>query len=158
MYPLLFLGIVGSGGRFTGSNTAYKEKELERHLGLSQSKFVITAPQHLAVVRRAAAANGIPDSNIIVFEDGSVTESSEAHHGLTTIFELVGHGEQPWQSFDDEQSSRSRTVALMSTSGTTGLPKMAIRSHLSWVAENQAIEDSVEKPYEVSCNMSIPAI
>lgn len=46
--------------------------------------------------------------------------------------------------------SRDTIATLMSTSGTTGMPKMAAKSHQSIVMENLAIEDNSHKPYEVS--------
>ena len=49
------------------------------------------------------------------------------------------------------------TIAtLSSTSGTTGLPKMAARSHYSLIIEAETIEDSVPKPYEIRRLLSIP--
>lgn len=46
--------------------------------------------------------------------------------------------------------SPDSVAALMQTSGTTGLPKMAARTHRSMVLEQQAIEDNnAQKPYKV---------
>lgn len=49
------------------------------------------------------------------------------------------------------------TAALMTTSGTTGLPKMAARTHVALVQEALAIEDNhVAKPYEVRRLINTP--
>ncbi|KAK5112290.1 hypothetical protein LTR85_011562 [Meristemomyces frigidus] len=46
--------------------------------------------------------------------------------------------------------SLDSTAALMQTSGTTGLPKMAMRTHRAMIIEQQTIEDNDnDKPYEV---------
>lgn len=144
MYPVFFLGIIAAGGRFTGSNPSYTSTELGHHLALSQAKFIITSKAQLDVVRTAAMVKGVSFDRIIVVDDDDTT----LH---VSVNALLQNGEKPWRTFESVLESQSTTAALMSTSGTTGLPKMAARSHLSWIAENEAIEDKVEKPYEVSC-------
>lgn len=85
---------------------------------------------------------GVTFERIIVVDDDNTTLHLSMHA-------LLQGGEKPWRTFESISESQSTTAALMSTSGTTGLPKMAARSHLSWIAENEAIEDKCQKPYEV---------
>ena len=136
--------MVGFGGRFTGSNPSYTATELGHHFRNSQTRLVITAKAQLEVVKNAAAANKISFDRIILV-DGDDDDDE-----FTSLQTVLQRGQQHWRTFSSSTSSMSTTAALMSTSGTTGLPKMAARSHYSWIAENQAIEDRVEKPYNVS--------
>lgn len=146
MYPVLFLGIVGAGQQFTGSNPAYKLDELSHHFKASRTRFVITARHHLDVVKEAATANGIPHNRIFVFD---YEEEDPRCGDCSSFHRLFQCGEMPWRAFDDPELSKTTPAALLTTSGTTGNAKMAVRSHTSWVAENQAIEDREEKPYPV---------
>lgn len=153
MYPVFFLGIIAAGGRFTGSNPSYTSTELGHHLAISQAKFIITCKAQLDVVRTAAVVKGVSFDRIIVIDDHAGANTT-LHVSMNT---LLQNCEKPWRTFTSVSASQSTTAALMSTSGTTGLPKMAARSHLSWIAENEAIEDKCPKPYEVSCLFSLIA-
>lgn len=72
---------------------------------------------------------------------------------LVLISDLVIHVDngfaEDWVRFDDSDRSKTTIACLNTTSGTTGLPKMAARSHFSLVMENLAIEDKQQKPYSV---------
>ncbi|KAL1301944.1 hypothetical protein AAFC00_002403 [Neodothiora populina] len=151
-YPLIFLGIIGAGGRFTGSNPSYTATELAHHFRISQTRVVITCQAQLETVRVAAQMSNVPPANIIVLDEPSTCTA----HGATSMHALMDGRGEDWQRFDDYDTASSTAAALLSTSGTTGLPKMAIRSHLSWVAENQAIEDELEKPYEARRLLCVP--
>ena len=150
LYPVLFLGVIGCGGRFTGSNPSYTATELGHHLKLSQARFVLTTKAQLGTVSKAASLNDIAPSRIIIVDGDEVTE--RANH--TTLATLLQIGQTRWRTHKHDDASSKITAALMSTSGTTGLPKMAARSHHSWIAENEAIEDRSTKPYEVRPKLS----
>ena len=63
---------------------------------------------------------------------------------------LLVHGEEDWVTFSREDEAKDTTAALLSTSGTTGLPKAAMISHYSCVVANTILADSKHKPYNVS--------
>ena len=63
----------------------------------------------------------------------------------------MNHGESDWIRFDRHDESRNTTAALLSTSGTTGLPKAAMISHYSCIIQNIMLNDSKNKPYKVFC-------
>lgn len=148
---MLFLGVIGAGGQFTGSNPSYTATELGHHLRLSHAKFIFTSETQLPCAQEAAAANDIPFSNIIVIE--ASTASAQL---CTSLNSLLSRGSKDWRKFEDDSTSQSTTAALLSTSGTTGLPKMAARSHASWIAENESIEDKCPKPYQVRRLLCVP--
>lgn len=153
MYPIFFLGIVGAGGRFTGSNPAYTATELSHILNTSNSEILITRKAQLEVAKEAAAMSGLPLQNILIFDPD--TEQS-CIDGFVTVAHLLTSTPISLPEFNDKEKSTTTIVSLMSTSGTTGLPKMAARSHSNWVSENQAITDIVRKPYEVRRLLCIP--
>lgn len=100
----------------------------------------------MPIVRDAASYTGIDSDHIFLFNDTEV-EVDSAH---TSIQQLMSYGPSKWTTFDDMKRSTSTIANLNTTSGTTGLPKMAARSHHSLVTEHQAIEEVNTKLYDVS--------
>ncbi|KAI5211659.1 hypothetical protein AUEXF2481DRAFT_29718 [Aureobasidium subglaciale EXF-2481] len=150
MYPVVFLAIITAGGVFSGANPMYKAGELRHHFKVSETKFVLSDPVSLAAV--SEASEGLLDSgNIIVWGEKEAGASVGARHSLASL--MAGDSGVPVLdpvSFDDPTLSRDTVAVLMSTSGTTGLPKMAARSHLSLVTENLALHEPISKNYEVA--------
>ncbi|CAD6578368.1 MAG: hypothetical protein ASARMPREDX12_008723 [Alectoria sarmentosa] len=152
MYTMLFLGIIGAGGRFTGSNPGYTYTELRHHMQSTRARFLITEYELLPVVAQVGEY-GVPASNVFALETNShyVTKSY-----CNSIQELLAHGERDWVRFSSEEEAKNTTAALLSTSGTTGLPKAAMISHHSFVMQSIMLEDGKEKPYKVSRLISLP--
>lgn len=151
-YPAVSLAVIGAGGCWTGTNPAYTASELSHHFKTSNTKLIITEPEHLSQVLIAANACNIPGLRVFTFSPSENNSSSNiAHHpsGCRDWSALLQHGESDWLRFDDAAKSRSVSIGLFSTSGTTGLPKMAARTHLSFVTESFAIRDRQIKPYKV---------
>ena len=157
-FPVLFLAIVGIGARFSASNPAYTAAELDHHLRISEAKFVITENVHLPVVYEAARKNDIAHSHIFLRRDEDEDEN-ENHISLQKLLvrPFAKHAScSVMFGFDNEQMSKYTIAVLCSTSGTTGLPKVAAKSHHSLVTESEAIEDSVMKPYQVRRLLTVP--
>ena len=148
---MLFLGIVGAGGCFTGSNPAYTPSELSHHIQNTKARFVITESELLPKIALAADVSGVSASNIYLFDAPKL----DAPVHCSPVQELLKHGEADWVTFTNEDEAKTTIVALLSTSGTTGLPKAAMISHYSCVAESMVLADSARKPYDVSLSLSI---
>lgn len=129
---------------FVGSNPAYKEVEITHLLKTSKASLVITAPDLLPTVQAATGVLGIPDSDVLLF-----AEPERTPEGFASWRGLFQHGEDDWLRFDDEKIAKQTPACFVSTSGTTGLPKMAVLSHHAWVALNCVIDDPEPKPYEI---------
>lgn len=127
-----------------GSNPGYKELELTSLLETSKACLIITAPDLLPTVQSVAKKLKILDSRLLVFADPTDTPD-----GLRSWKELFQYGEDDWHRFDDEKTAKETTACLVTTSGTTGMPKMAVLSHHAWVALNCVIDDPSPKPYHI---------
>lgn len=138
------MAVIGAGAVFVGSNPGYKELELTSLLEISKASLVITAPDLLPTVQAVTQKLRISDSNVLVF-----AEACDTPEGFRSWKELFRHGEDDWVRFDDEKSARETAACLVSTSGTTGMPKMAVLSHHAWVALNCVIDDPTPKPYHI---------
>lgn len=158
MYTMLFLGIIGAGGRFTGSNPGYTHSELRHHMQSTRARFLITEYELLPVFAQVGEY-GVPASRVFVLDTDSnrlPTSRFVPKFSCSSIQELLNHGERDWVRFSSQEEAKNTTAALLSTSGTTGLPKAAMISHHSLVMQNIMLEDGKEKPYKVSRLISLP--
>ena len=138
------MAVIGAGGVFVGSNPGYKELELTNLLETSKASLVITAPDLLPTVQNVTQKLQISDSRVLVF-----AEACDIPNGFRSWNELFQHGEDDWVRFDNEKTAKETPACLVTTSGTTGMPKMAVLSHHAWVALNCVIDDPNPKPYQI---------
>jgi 4-coumarate--CoA ligase len=103
-------------------------------------KFVIVEPELLPTLLEAISSS--PDildlSNIFVFN----TRGQVIPKGFKSWEWLLQHGEEDWVCFDDLKQCMDTEVSRLSTSGTTGMPKVAIQSHYnatSWCGKSRRI-------------------
>lgn len=129
---------------FVGSNPGYKEIELTSLLETSKASLVITAPDLLPTVQTVTKKLKIPDSRVLVF-----AEARDTPNGFRTWKELFQYGEDDWVRFDNLKTAKETPACFVTTSGTTGMPKMAVLSHHAWVALNCVIDDPNPKPYQI---------
>lgn len=125
MYSMLFLGGVGAGGIFSGTNPAYRTHELRHHIRTAKVKFFIVEPELLEGVLEASDAEAIPRSNIFVFN----VRGQSLPSGFKSWSWLLEQGESDWDRISDKHTLEHTEVARLTTSGTTGLPKTAMQSH-----------------------------
>lgn len=152
MYTMLFLGIIGAGGRFTGSNPGYTQSELRHHMQSTRARFLITEYEFIPVVAQVREYGG-PAFKVFALDTdfhSLPTFHTVPRFSCSSVQELLNHGERDWVRFSSEEEAKHTTAALLSTSGTTGLPKAAMISHHSFVTQSIMLEDGMEKPYKVN--------
>lgn len=143
---MVYMGVIGAGGCFIGSNPTHTFLELKHLFTISRPKLLIVEPELLSNILPVTKECGISPSNIIIFN----TRSQEVPDEFRSWEVLLQAGESDWIRFDDEKSAKSATAALLCTSGTSGLPKVAAMSHHALVAANIQTYDSRHKQYKVS--------
>ncbi|KAJ6113086.1 hypothetical protein N7512_008410 [Penicillium capsulatum] len=174
LYPALFLGIVGAGGVYMGSNPRSLPQELDHVVSLADPKLILTTRDALPTIRDVAAARGIQPSQICLVDEHAVDHCAQlflwndmrypmgaeyatmnGHDGSHLNFSrLLCYGQSDWIMFTDPVIAQTTPAAMFSTSGTGGLPKAAILSHHAIVSHHRAIHYDV--PYPVSRLMSLP--
>jgi acyl-CoA synthetase (AMP-forming)/AMP-acid ligase II len=162
-YPLLFLAILASNARWLGTNIAYTAAELTHIFRTSRTEYVITDAEHYKAARAAVDASGT-DAEIVLWTDilanpnqsnlPTLVKASAVRQTFMTqrnIYDLQHNGTLANLASALRNVNGNSIATLMSTSGTTGLPKMAARTHKAHVLESLAMEDkNSEKPYHVT--------
>jgi acyl-CoA synthetase (AMP-forming)/AMP-acid ligase II len=143
---MLVLGIIGAGGVYTGTNPTYTHFELSHHIKTAKAKFLISEPDIIQPLMAAARENGIPAHNIWIFD----VLGQKLAPGTRSWKELLTHGEENWDRFDNLETSKETTAARLFSSGTTGLPKATIISHHNLVAQHESLFTHNPKPFQVS--------
>lgn len=155
MYPMLFLGLVGAGGVFSGSNPAYTSYEIEHHVKTAKVKFVVAEPELLPTVLNGSKGV-VNEKNVFIFN----VRGQECPEGFRSWEWLLQHGEEDWLRFTGIERCKKTSVAGLTTSGTTGPPKMAVQSHYnatSWFTQGHEIakpEWEVRHLIHCRCSMS----
>ncbi|EXJ80060.1 hypothetical protein A1O3_08346 [Capronia epimyces CBS 606.96] len=154
-YPLIWLGIIGSGACVSGTNPAYSSSELVRHFKLTKPKLIFAQGHCIHPIMQAASECDISVSNIFVV---GTQKNAPPVDGCRDWWTLLVGGECDWNSTSDEGKSVQDRVAVYSmTSGTTGLPKAAMIPHRSIVAQSVLLEGQFHaRPYQPSQLICLP--
>ncbi|KAK7911698.1 acetyl-CoA synthetase-like protein [Apiospora marii] len=162
LYAALLYGIIGAGGVACGVNPAWKDEELDHVLRQSEATLIVATPDSLPTVLRVANANEISTDRIFLLDDldapldfitnmpsqvdvvdgGLQSGSTQASSRFT---DLLRHGESDWLTLDSEQAPKETPAIYYPTSGTSGLPKLAVLSHHNLIMQHLSLYQQV--PY-----------
>ncbi|EME84232.1 uncharacterized protein MYCFIDRAFT_152492 [Pseudocercospora fijiensis CIRAD86] len=124
MYCMLFLALIGAGGIFTGSNPAYTQYEIAHHAKTAKVKYILVEPELLPQILKGSE-NLVDRKDIFIFN----IRGQACPEGFRSWEWLLEHGETDWIRFNGKDQCRRTAMARLTTSGTTGPPKMAVQSH-----------------------------
>nr|POE59303.1 acyl-coa ligase azaf [Quercus suber] len=151
-YPLAFLGIIAAGGTYAGTNPGYTKHELAHTIKTAKAKWVLTQPGLLGPIVEAMESTGASKDRIMVFNpNGEATKP-----GFKQWKDLLFHGEEDWVRFDDLETTKNSTAALLFSSGTTGLPKAAMLSHYNLIAQHTMVYEALPRPFRARRLMALP--
>ena len=145
---------MAAGGVYAGTNPAYTAHELAHALSTSKARFVLSAPELIKPVLKAAETAGLPNDRVVVFNPHG-EPGLEGHLGWG---DLLKHGERDWVRFDDLETAKGTTAALLFSSGTTGLPKAAMLSHYNFVAQHTLVYEAPPRPYKAVRLIALPMV
>lgn len=140
MYPILILAIIGAGGVAMGTNPSYTQGEIDHAIKMAKVRFVLAEPELLDNMILGLKNNNVDLGDRLFVLD--FQEDQTVPDGLRSYRSLLEHGTKDWIRFDDLNRSTNTTAQLYLSSGTTGLPKCAMTSHLNLVAQHQVVFES----------------
>ena len=115
-YAAMFFATLASGGIVSTCNPSYKSDEFLYQFRNSNASVVVTVPEILSEVRKAAEAAGV--KRIIVIDDSDQVDRTEK---LLSFREMIADS---GSKFDSKLASTSDDIVVLPySSGTTGLPK-----------------------------------
>ncbi|KAK0630282.1 adenylate-forming enzyme AfeA [Bombardia bombarda] len=164
LYGALVFAIMGAGGIACGSNPAYQVFELNHVVETAAPRFIITAERTAGLVLQVCEKRGMSADSVFVFgtthplrqEKTPQTYVSEVVGGASTqpLTNLLRYGESDWQKLRSKAEMKNTIACYYSTSGTTGLPKLAQLSHYALIAQREVLHNDV--PYEVIRLSTLP--
>src|ERR1700709_2539813 len=131
LVPAVFFGVTGAGGVFSAASHSFTSQELARQIKQGNSNLIVCSEdlKHIAV--GAAQICGIPLSRVIVFGSTPPWKLQSVDGNVT-----VRSGERlPFRRVTDRKELKESLLMLLWSSGTTGVPKGGMLSHLNIVAE-----------------------
>jgi 4-coumarate--CoA ligase len=128
--PAVFLGIIASGGVVSSASHSFTAQELARQIKQGQSNLIVCSEDLKNVTVEAAKIAGLPQTHVLVMGSEPPWSLQSVDGGVQVMTEQ----RQPFPRVTDREELKKSLVVLLWSSGTTGVPKGVMLSHLNLVS------------------------
>ena len=136
-FPIVFMGVVMAEGIFTTASPLLVPRELAHQLRDTGARFLLTSRAGVKTALAGAALARLGPESVFVFDDEPLLaagqERGDVQHWSVLLASREVGAQYAWKerkTMDEAQT----TVALLYSSGTTGLPKGVELTHYNLVA------------------------
>lgn len=137
LLPAIFLAVIAAGGVYSAASSTFTAHELARQVKQGSANLIITSSDCRDVAIKSAELCGVPLSRVLIFESMSHRRILQSVSGSLNIFAETANSNEllEWERITDPEVLERRTVCLLYSSGTTGVPKGVNISNLNLVSE-----------------------
>ena len=132
LVPAVFYGVLAAGGVYSAASPHSTVSELARTVSIGTSKLIICGTEFVDVATKAAKECGLPLSRVLVLDS---TAGSWTLKSLEGNINAISNEQLTWRRVTDPKELKESLIVILWSSGTTGLPKGVMLSHLNLVAE-----------------------
>lgn len=122
-FPLVWTGIMKMGGVKVGLNWRYTPRELEQTINLCDAKAIILRESHIDIIQSIRSKLRQVEHFIVI--------GNKVPEGMYSYEELIDKASDDNPKVD---ISSSDMCAIFFTTGTTAVPKAAVRRHSDYIA------------------------
>ena len=132
MVPAALYGVIAAGGVYSAASPSATIAELSRQVEIGNSQLIICGEEHKDLAAKAAKEAGLPLKNVLLLDSAPSNWSLKS---LDQSVKAISDQKLTWKKITDPKALKESLIVILWSSGTTGLPKGVMLSHLNLVAE-----------------------